>query len=96
MREYTKSEQEKAEILEAADKENRNSGFRMMHFRDAGGAKITDQLGGDVIMEWHVPKDRRPEGRPYTNIPDGCFRIIINGQAALIDAEEFRKQLRWV
>lgn len=92
MRTYQKTDQEKEEMLEAANRERRDTGFRKMEERDAGGHYVTPE----VLMEWHVPKDRRPDGVAYSNVPDGSFKLTINGQSAIIDAEEFRKSLRWV
>lgn len=88
-------EVEKAEQAVADRVESRKRGFAKMHERDAGGARIRNYIGGEIIMYW--PTVREPEdGEAMRVVPDNMFLLVVDGKEVLIDAEEFRKHLRWV
>ncbi len=76
---------------------NRNKGFRKMHDRDAGQHRFKN----GVVIEWPVPSAWTDEingiaTRIGNAIPEGKFVLKFNGRSVAFDAEEFRKQLRWV
>lgn len=86
-----------AEKAKDARQHSRKNGYSMMDLRDAPFARLHNYNGNkDVIMEWHVPKEQREEGLGYSGVPDGMFTLKIGKELAVFDAEEFRRQLRWV
>lgn len=83
------------EILEAertADKrrQDRNNGFSLMKERDRGFAKLRPYYSSasEVIMHWGVDDSNlfKLEIRPYKG---KTIEVIL-------DAEEVRKQIRWI
>lgn len=73
-------------------KQSRNRGFSMMKVRDRGAADLKDYAGhSQVRIEW-----------AYNRHVDamGLFKLVIdrggNRNEIILDAEEFRKWLRWV
>jgi hypothetical protein len=98
MRHQKTSAEEILKAEKAVDdrRRSRSNGFEKMSERDAGHAKLHNYNGGEVRMLWHIPKDRREDGLVYSGIPDGMFGLELNDQLLVFDAEEFRRQLRWV
>lgn len=96
MRSYQKTDQEKQEMLEAENRDRRKTGFDLMPTRDKGAGFVHNELGNPVLIEWHIAPEKKIEGVPYPHIPPTHFKLTINGQSALMDADEFRKSFRWV
>lgn len=90
MRKAPKSEQEQAEIAAAERKDQRKSGFELMHVRDRGWGTMSN----GVTMLWHVDEEKRP--MVYDYVPDNHFALVVEGKKYLFDGEEFRRWLRWV
>lgn len=86
----------KAEKAKDDRQRSRKNGYSMMSQRDAAYARLRNFNGGDVIMQWHVPKEQREDGLGYSGVPDGMFSLKIGKELVVFDAEEFRKYLRWV
>ncbi len=86
-----------AEEIYAAEKasddrhRSRRQGFDKMYERDA----MWHRLSNDVVMLWHVPKDRKPPDTIIENVPDDSFALVIDGKTHYFKLDEFRKWLRW-
>lgn len=95
-----KSKQSAAEIEqyereEAGRVASRKKGFSMMEIRDRGNTTLRNLQGGSVTMHWHVDRELE-EGEARRSVPDNIFVLEQNGVTIALDAEEFRKYLRWV
>lgn len=93
--------QTKEEILAAEQavenrKDSRRVGFDKMKERDNGYAILRDYNGRKVIMEWHIPKERREPNLAYSGVDEGYFTLKAGSLIYAFDSEEFRKALRWV
>lgn len=77
----------------AADerKYRRGMGFDLMSVRDRGWADI----GNGMIMEW--PVDRTPaDYEARSVVPPNHFILRTNKETLMLNADDFRKYLRWV
>jgi hypothetical protein len=86
----------KAEKAKDDRVESRKRGFSKMEERDASYRKLRNYKGGEVVMQWHIPDERREEGIAYSGVPEGMFILKSEKETLVFDAEEFRKALRWV
>lgn len=88
------SEIEAAEKAKDQRTQTHRKGFAKMKERDSGWSRFNN----GTIMRWPTVEDKHEleEGETRMSpVPEGCFVLIINGQSALFDAEEFRRALRW-
>ena len=86
-----KSKQSAAQLEEMALAEDRrrtkrNGAFQVMKIRDRGWVVLRDIKGSEVIMIW---------GTPELDAAN-CFKLRVHGKEVVLDAEEFRRFLRWV
>lgn len=92
MRQSKLKREEINELDEFKRQESRKSGFSLMSVRDRGWGRVG---GSDVVLEWHVPRDKRPAGVPYRNVPTGMVVLHIGKESALINVEDLLKLTRW-
>ena len=89
------AEIEQAELEDNNRKVNRKAGFSLMDIRDRGWVRLPNLAGGSVLMSWHV-KTPLKELECRQVVPDNEFILNVDGKVIALDAEEFRKWLRWV
>jgi len=83
----TKAAQLQAEMAEANRRDKRERAFYFgKNERDRGWGRLRDLRGADVVMVWGVRDDLAAANK---------FKLVINGQELILDAEEVRRCLRW-
>lgn len=74
--------------------QSRKQGFKKMEERDAGIAILREYYhGGRVRMRWDIDNNPNHANHFMLEIPGGRDERTV---AIVLDAEEFRKSLRWV
>lgn len=85
----------KAEKAKDDRQRSRSNGYSMMHQRDVGISWFSNGVG----FRWKTVRDNDEleEGEfRMAPPPEGKFVLVVRGESILFDAEEFRRQLRWV
>lgn len=86
---------EKSEIDEFERKRLRGTGYELMKTRDMAYGLLPSINGGELHVEWSVDNALREDGKLYRNVPSGCIVLRINKEEVIVDADAFRKLLRW-
>lgn len=80
--------EQEAERMAYEQRANRDRGLELAKVRDAGYVMFRPVHGDMIGISWNTENHA-----PY---PKDCFAIHVKGKTLVLEAEEFRKVLRWV